>query len=335
MATKTVLVLGATGGIGGEMARTLLARGWLVRALTRSGTPGLRDGIAWEPGDALVAEDVRRAAHGASLIVHAVNPPGYRHWQTLVLPMLANTLAAARTNGARVLLPGTVYNYGPDVFPFIAEDAPQAALTRKGAIRVAMERELEAAAARGDSPVLIVRAGDYFGPRAANNWFSQVLVKAGQAPRAIQYPGRAGVGHQWAYLPDVAQTMAQLVERDDLPDFARFHMDGHWDGDGTQMIAAIRRVLGAPDLPVKAFPWMLARLASPVVPLFRELMEMRYLWKEPVRLDNARLRATLGDEPHTPLDQAVRASLIGLGCLPATPLASGRAGVGEEFGTAP
>lgn len=335
MATKTVLVLGATGGIGGEMARKLFARGWQVRALTRSGPTGLRAGIEWVRGDAMDGPSVRHAAEGVSVIVHAVNPPRYRHWDKLVVPMMANTLAAAQAAGrARVLLPGTVYNYGPDVFPLIGEDAPQAPLTRKGRIRVALEWQMEQAAARGACRALIVRAGDYFGPRAANNWFSQVLVKAGQAPRAIQYPGRAGVGHQWAYLPDVAQTMAQLVERDDLPDFARFHMDGHWDGDGTQMIAAIRRVLRAPDLPVTAFPWMLARLASPVVPLFRELMEMRYLWQEPVRLDNARLRATLGAEPHTPLDQAVRASLIGLGCLAAPPV-SGRAGVGEELGTAP
>ena len=35
-----------------------------------------------------------------------------------------------------------------------------------------------------------------------------------------------------------------------------------------------------------------------------------------VRLDNAKLIAFLGAEPHTPLDAAVRASLVELGCLP-------------------
>jgi nucleoside-diphosphate-sugar epimerase len=44
---------------------------------------------------------------------------------------------------------------------------------------------------------------------------------------------------------------------------------------------------------------------------------MRYLWREPLRLDNARLVAALGKEPHTPLDEAVRRTLVGLGCLPA------------------
>ncbi len=180
---KTALVLGATGGIGGEMARRLATAGWTVRALHRD--PGRvrkdGDGLAWLSGDALRAEDVSQAARGASLIVHAVNPPGYRNWATLVLPMLDNSIVAARDSGARILLPGTVYNYGPDAFPSIAETAAQNPTTRKGAIRVEMERRLLTAADDGVR-TLIVRAGDFFGPQAANSWFSQGVVKPGRRP---------------------------------------------------------------------------------------------------------------------------------------------------------
>ncbi|WP_075217076.1 NAD-dependent epimerase/dehydratase family protein [Mongoliimonas terrestris] len=319
--TQTALVLGATGGIGGAVARRLVADGWTVRGMTRDASrTGQRDGIAWVVGDALRPADVRTAADGADLIVHAVNPPGYRHWGKLVLPMLDSTIAAAEANGARILLPGTVYNYGPDVLARIDERSPQRPLTRKGAIRAEMERRLAAAANYGKATALVVRAGDYFGPRAGNNWFSQALVTPGVRPRAITYPGRPGVGHQWAYLPDVAETMVRLLERDDLASFATYHMAGHWDADGTAMIQAIRRALGAQDLPVKALPWTLMRLVGPFVPLFRELAEMRYFWSSPARLVNDRLVATLGAEPHTPLDAAVRATLADLGCLePAAP----------------
>jgi nucleoside-diphosphate-sugar epimerase len=55
------------------------------------------------------------------------------------------------------------------------------------------------------------------------------------------------------------------------------------------------------------------------VPLFRELREMRYLWREPLCMDNAKLRSAIGDEPHTPLHEAVRRTLSGLGCLPQAP----------------
>lgn len=314
---RTALILGATGGIGGEVARRLKARGWKVRALHRSAAKvaAAPDGLEWIQGDAMRADDVIAAARGVSLIVHAVNPPGYRKWNELVLPMIDNTIAAARRSGARVLLPGTVYNYGPDAFPNIDESAPQNPATKKGAIRVEMERRLRAAADDGVR-VLIVRAGDFFGPGTGNTWFAQGFIKPGRPVTAITNPGRAGVGHQWAYLPDVAETMIRLVERGDtLETFATFHMGGHWDEDGTQMIEAIRDAVGAPNLKVRTFPWPVLTLASPFVPLFRELREMRYLWQRPVRLDNARLVSTLGAEPHTPLKEAVRETLAGLGCI--------------------
>ena len=329
---KTVLVLGATGGIGGEVARQLRDIGWQVRALRRSppaqapvgASTWQHDGITWLRGDAMQRADVLAAARGCSVIVHAVNPPGYRHWSELVLPMVDNTIAAAQAEGATVVLPGTVYNYGPDAFAALHEDAPQRPPTRKGAIRVELERRLQQATV--DHPlqrscrVIIVRAGDFFGPQAGNSWFAQGLVKPGQPVRVVRNPGAPGVGHQWSYLPDVARTMVLLLERRaSLPAFATFHMAGHWDADGTQMTAAIERVVvqdGGTKPSVRAFPWWLLNLVSPFVAMLREMREMRYLWQQPVRMRGGRLRAMLGAEPHTPLDEAVRATLQGLGCLP-------------------
>jgi nucleoside-diphosphate-sugar epimerase len=261
------------------------------------------------------ATDVASAATGICVIVHAVNPPGYRNWGELVLPMLNNTIAAATINGARIVLPGTVYNYGPDAFPDLRETSPQNPVTVKGRIRVEMESRLHTVSANG-ATTLIVRAGDFFGPSAGNNWFSQGLVKPGKPVTAITYPGHSGIGHQWAYLPDVAETIVRLLERSEiLQPFAVFQMEGHWDADGTQMIDAIRKVVGNPNIKVSKMRWPLIRLLSPFVPQFRELLEMRYLWTLPIRMDNARLKTALGMEPHTPLDKAVRNTLIGLGCL--------------------
>lgn len=315
MDRKIALVLGATGGIGGALGRLLVTRGWQVRALHRApASVEAKHGLEWLGGDAMIASDVAAAAEGVSLIVHAVNPPGYRNWGKLVLPMVDNTIAAARANRAQIVLPGTVYNYGPDAFPDIAESAPQHPRTRKGAIRVEMERRLRSFAKTGEGRVLIVRAGDFFGPGSANNWFHQ-LVKPGKRPSIVSYPGRRGVGHQWAYLPDVAETMLQLIERGGPAAFETFHMEGVWDADGTRMVDAICRALGDPAVPVGRTPWGMMRLASPFVPMLREVMEMKYLWDRPVRLVNDRVKAVLGAEPHTSLDDAVRTTLADMGCL--------------------
>ena len=303
---KTALVLGATGGIGGEVARTLVAHGWRVKALNRKPEQAPRiDGVEWIGGDAMVRAEVVAAASGVDLIVHAVNPPGYRNWGQLVLPMVENTIAAAQASGARVLLPGTIYNFGSGTDARLTESTPQRPTSRKGEIRREMEQRLRESGVK----TLVVRAGDFFGPRAGNNWFSQGLVKPGQPVASVLYPGAPGVGHAWAYLPDLAETMVQLADREaQLGQFEVFHFRGVWDADGTRVTTAI----GAK---VRAFPWFAVRLLAPFKTLFREMAEMRYLWREPFELDNSRLVAFLGAEPHTPLDTAVAATLSGLACV--------------------
>lgn len=317
---KTVLVLGATGGIGGEVARQLRAAGWVVRALHRSATEAgeQREGVTWLRGDAMSRADVMRAAEGCSVIVHAVNPPGYRDWEKLVLPMIDNTVAAARAQRATIVLPGTVYNFGPDAFPMVDEESPQHPETRKGAIRVLLEQRLEDASRQG-ARVIIVRAGDFFGPRVGNSWFAQGMLRPGRPVSSISNPSTPGVGHQWAYLPDVAQTIVKLLERRGrLGSFERFHMAGHWDATGLQFAQAIQRSVmretGATPR-IRATPWWALTLAAPFVATLRELLKMRYLWRTEVRMGNARLLQVLGHEPHTPLDDAIVASLAGIGCL--------------------
>lgn len=312
---KSILVIGASGGVGGAVAADLARRGWRVIGLSRVERPA-QSGIEWRIGDALSAEDLIRAAQGVDAIFHGANPPKYRNWDKVCLPMVKNAIAAAEAVGARLVFPGTVYNFDPDAGATVAEDAPQQPKTRKGAIRVAMEAELESFARRGGR-VLIVRAGDFFGADTPNSWFQGAMIKPGQEVRAITYPGIPELGHAWAFLPDLAETFGQLLEREDkLEIFARFHFDGHWMS-GDQMAAALRRAARKPDAPVKRFPWWAMILASPFVGFCREVLEMRYLWQKPLRLDNRRLTKFLGAEPHTPIEEALRQSLVRVGSLAA------------------
>jgi nucleoside-diphosphate-sugar epimerase len=162
----------------------------------------------------------------------------------------------------------------------------------------------------------VLRAGDFFGPRPGNSWFSQALVNPERTMRSITYPGPRGVGHTWAYLPDVAETFALLAEREgSLDAFCTYHFEGHWDPDGTAMTSAITQAVGRPSLQVKPLPWGFLRLIAPFNETMRELLEMKPLWSEPVRLDNRKLIATLGHEPRTPLQEAVAATLRGIGAL--------------------
>jgi nucleoside-diphosphate-sugar epimerase len=184
---------------------------------------------------------------------------------------------------------------------------PQNPRGRKGAIRAEMERRLADAAP--DVPSLILRAGDFFGPGAQQSWFTQALAPAPLT--CIVNPGRPGVGHGWAYLPDLAETFVRLL---DLPEGAlaraeRLQFGGFWDHDGRQMVDMIRRAAGRPGLHEYRFPWWLMRLIAPFGGFPREVVEVAPFWRHPVRLDNARLIALLGEEPATPIAEAVRHSL--------------------------
>jgi nucleoside-diphosphate-sugar epimerase len=85
-----------------------------------------------------------------------------------------------------------------------------------------VENKLEAAA-RDGVRCLIVRFGDFFGPRPGNNWFSQGMVKPHGPVKSISYPGGKSIGHAWAYLPDAGETFAPLMDLQRicriLPDF--------------------------------------------------------------------------------------------------------------------
>lgn len=323
--SPTALIIGATGGIGNETARALGRHGWQVRVMARNVDAAreqahLAGSVEWVSGDAMREADVMAAAKGVQLIVHAANPPKYRNWRGLALPMLGNAIAGARVSGARLVLPGNIYNFGPDAFPVITEGSPQNPQTKKGAVRVEMEQMLSRAAAEDGVRSLVVRAGDFFGPRQPASWLKDVMVTPGKPVRAVIYPGVHGSGHAWAYLPDVAETIVRLANIEDrLPDFDSFNVAGHWFDDGADMARIIARVAGAPDAPIRRLPWPLLKLASPFVPFFREILEMRYLWQVPVRLDNAKLIALLGAEPHTPVETALTETLDALGCLTHAP----------------
>lgn len=319
---RTVLVLGATGGIGGAIAARLVRDGWQVRALCRNAEAAAS---AWRhdcpaprfvTGDAMDTASVIHAAtrgDGVVAIVHAVNPPGYRNWSSQVLPMIDNTLAAARAaGGARIVLPGTVYNYDPARTAVIDENSPQNARTSKGRIRVALERKLAEAAP--EVPSLILRAGDFFGPGTRASWFAQAMVQPGRPLRKFTSMA-SGIPHAYAYLPDLAAAFAGLLA---IPERLHPHetvqFAGHWDGTGTEMRDAVRRVVGR-DVPERAFPWWMMRLAAPFGGFPRQALEIEPVWKHPMRLDNHRLSDLLGVEPHTPLDEAIATTLADMGCL--------------------
>ena len=305
-----IVVLGGAGRLGRAAAQAFRSAGWHVASLVRgSSADGAVPGTEIIEVDARDAESVVAAASGADVVLDALNVP-YADWARLALPFADTAIAAARESGATLVFPGNLYSYGAGMPARIDETTSMHPTSRKGAIRVAVETRLREAA-EGGLRTIVLRAGDYFGGEGRGSWFDRIIVReiaAGQ----LTYPGPLDVIHEWAYLPDLAQAMVQLVDqRERLAPFATLGFAGH-AVTGRELAAAISRACRR-DFKIDFMPWRLLKVMGIVVPAFRELTDISYLWSTPHAIDGARLAQVIGDIPRTPLDPAIAASLAALG----------------------
>ncbi len=314
---RTVLILGANGRLGCAAARAFDAAGWRVLAqVRRDPSPSLPVGavplrIGTQDTAALAA-----AAAGASVIVHALNPI-YTRWEAEALPALRLGLDLADRLGGHFMLPGNVYNFGATMPARLREDTPARPSTRKGEIRVQMESLIAQRAATGRFTASVLRAGDFFGA-GKGNWFDMAIVKSLRAGKLV-YPGPMDVPHAWAYLPDLADAFVRVAEQPGHAQFANWHFEGY-TLTGAQLLAALEETASGLGLaPARGFrrggmPWGLIRAIGVVMPMWRELARMAYLWRAPHGLDGRRLSALAGDAgAATPLSVALRESLLALG----------------------
>jgi len=315
---RTVLILGANGRFGLAAAQAFAVAGWhVVAQVRRDAAPAMPAAaeLVRVPLAALATGDALAALPPASVVVHAVNPI-YTRWNEEALPAALAGMAIAERLGARFLLPGNVYNYGAAMPAVLDEQTPQRPSADKGEIRVAIERELETRAGAGRLGATVITAGDFFGA-GSGSWFDQVVVRS-IAKGKIVYPGDPALVHAWAYLPDLARAFVAVAALRDVAPFERFAFAGH-SVTGDAFVAALERAAASLGLAPAhgwrhgAMPWPLVRIAGLVMPLWREIAKMSYLWRVPHALDGSRLRARCPALTTTPLEEALRVSLLALG----------------------
>ncbi len=272
--TQTVLILGATGRFGRNAAQQFSKAGWTVRKFDRS------------------RDDLTNAAQGADVIVNAWNP-AYTEWAKLV-PALHDEVIRAT-----VIVPGNVYVFGENTPGPWSETTPHGAQNPMGRIRI----EMEAAYRRADVRTILLRAGDFIDIEPSGNWFDQFMtnkLNKGQ----FSYPGNPDIQHAWAFLPDLCRAAVMLAEmRDDLPAYADVAFPGITIS-GNDMAEALGQLTGQ-TLKLKRMSWAPLIIARPFWKMARHLLEMRYLWNTPHRLDGAGFARLLPDFRATPVDEAL------------------------------
>lgn len=327
----TVLVLGGRGRFGLAAVQAFARDGWRVLAQMRPGAqaPAVA-GVQWlaqavdtpQAVTALVAQ-VRQAG-GAAVVVHALNPNQYTRpaWERENGPLLQSGMAVAQALGATLMLPGNVYNFGQHMPAVLLEGASHSPTVAMGRIRTDMEARLEAATQRGELRAVIVRAGNFYG-QGQGTWLDRAMLTGIRRGKLV-FPGPMDVATPWAYLPDLAQTFVAVARvRHAMPAFESLHFSGHtltghdWMSDLQPLAREQGWLREGEALRVGGMPWLLIRALGTVMPTLGALAALRYLWDQPHRLDNRRLCALIGDEPHTPWPLALQRTLQGLALVQA------------------
>lgn len=307
---KTVLVLGAAGRVGEAIAEAFVSQGWQVKGGVRGRhLDVLAAGVVPVEVDAFDREKLVRVAHGADIIVNALNPL-YTEWEEKVMPMARNVAEAARQAGAVHMLPGNVYNFGFGVRPDMAEDMADMPSTAKARIRIDLEALFRGEAERGERTV-ILRAGDFYGGRRPGTWLDELILKRLRS-NVITWPGPADMPHAFAYLPDLAAAFVAVAERSaQLAPFETFHFAGH-TLSCHQMKSLVESATGR-QLALRGVPWPLLRLAGLFSPMLREIAAMSYLWRTPHSLDGSKLARFVPGLVETPPSEAVAQAIRDLG----------------------
>ena len=296
------VVIGAGGGTGSAVVRELAGRGLRVRAVTRSGTGDVPEGVEQVAADAGSPEGARQACEGAAVVYHCAQP-AYTKWAELFPPLTDAILAGAAAAGAKLVFADNLYVYGPPDGP-MTEDTPQRARGRKGRVRIDMANALLRAHADGRLRVTIGRASDYYGPRGTTSTVGENIMKPALRGKRARWLGSLDQPHTLNYLEDMARALATLGERDDA-DGQVWHIPAAEPLTGRQFLALLYEAAGQPPkLGVASRPMI--RILGVFNPLLRELNETLYQFERPFVLDASKFERTFGPFEPTSHHDAVK-----------------------------
>jgi len=203
-------ILGANGQIAVELARELKRNHTSNLRLVSRNPRKVNDTDAVASADLLDARQTAEAVKGSSIVYFTAGlPPDTALWEKQFPTMLRNALDACRATGAKFAYFDNTYMY-PQDSRILTEDAPFMPVGRKGKVRAAMAEMVLEEMARGEIPVLIGRAPEFYGPGKTQSFTNALVIdklRAGERPRV---PIRDDTRRTLIWTPDASRGLAIL-----------------------------------------------------------------------------------------------------------------------------
>jgi len=203
-------ILGATGQIAVELARELHRSHTTDLRLVSRHPQKIHETDTVVSANLLDAAQTAQAVKGSSIVYFTAGlPPDTAMWEAQFPVMLKNALDASRAAGAKFVYFDNTYMY-PQDDRLLTEDMPFAPAGPKGKVRAAMANTVLAEMARGEMPVLIGRAPEFYGPGKTQSITNTLIldnIRAGKIPRV---PVRDDTLRTLIWTPDASRALAAL-----------------------------------------------------------------------------------------------------------------------------
>lgn len=199
---KTCLVLGATGFIGGHIAREAAARGWQVRAMRRN--PNFVGAIGdvkveWVTGNLDDRATLIEAMRGCSVIFHSAGayPHGTRQIDRDVQSALAqtgNVIEAARiTQPDRLIYTSSFTTIGlPGEPNRLADERDQYQPGTAGDAYYEAKWAMEIELLKSGLPIVVLNPAAVFGPGDVHLAVSEIIIMAAQGRVPVYFDATFG-----------------------------------------------------------------------------------------------------------------------------------------------
>ena len=203
-------ILGANEQIAVELARELNRNHTTDLRLVSRTPRRVNDTDALVSADLLDAEQTAAAVEGSEVVYFTAGLPADTElWEKQFPTMLRNALDAARAAGAKFAYFDNTYMY-PQDDRVQTEDTPFAPIGRKGRVRAEMASMVLAEIERGEIPVLIGRAPEFYGPGKTQSITNTLVIDNLEAGRKARVPVRDDRLRTLIWTPDASRALALL-----------------------------------------------------------------------------------------------------------------------------
>jgi nucleoside-diphosphate-sugar epimerase len=225
-----VIVIGATGHVGGYLVPRLVTAGHEVVAISRGRQAPYREDPAWDRVDRVIADrEAEDAAGTFGARIAALRPDVVVDMVCFTPESATQLLDALRGTGARLLMCGTIWTHGTLTAVPALEHEDRAPWGEYGIGKAAIEDLVLAEAQRADGvPSAILHPGHISGPgwpviNPAGNLDPEVWRRLATGERVV-LPGLGLETLHHVHADDVAQAFQLAVEQPEGADGRAFHV---------------------------------------------------------------------------------------------------------------